>query len=159
MPPPSTTDVHALHDNIPVANDGLPSTNSPPMPKTPCPELLERLNDDQRISFFRLWDQLSLHLRDITFDLHGPGWSPSVITALGDVLCEFPDVFSKSKTNFGSCSLIPFKIPAHTASTPYSPNSPILHSTSIWPPASFSAQLPHTPGPWLPSPRKTATSG
>ena len=49
-----TTDVHALHDNIPVANDGLPPTDSPPTPKTPSPELLERLSDGQRTSFLRV---------------------------------------------------------------------------------------------------------
>ena len=39
-----------------------------------------------------------------------PAGLPSIITALGDVLCEFPDVFSTSKTDFGSCFLLPFKI-------------------------------------------------
>ena len=53
---------------------------------------------------------MTLHICDVTFDLHGDGWSPSVIDDLGNVLREFPDVFSTSKTEFGSCSLIPFKI-------------------------------------------------
>lgn len=31
---------------------------------------------------------------------------------------EFPDVFSKSKTNFGSCSLLPFEIVAPPGASP-----------------------------------------
>ena len=57
-------------------------------------------------------------MRDITFDLHGSGWSPSVIDSLEDVLCEFPDDFSTSKTDFGSCSLMPFKITVPPDSEP-----------------------------------------
>ena len=41
-----------------------------------------------------------------------------VINALDDVLCEFPDVFSTSKTDFGSCPLIPFKISVPQDSEP-----------------------------------------
>ena len=37
-------------------------------------------------------------LRDITFDLHGSGWSSSAFGDLGHVLCEFSDVFSTSET-------------------------------------------------------------
>ena len=88
---PPTPGVHALHGNIPVASENPPSA-------------------DQRTSFLNRWDRLPPHLRDIIFDLHGSGWSPSVIDSLGDVLCEFPDVFSTSKTDSGSCSLMPFKI-------------------------------------------------
>ena len=124
LPTPHNTDVHALHHNIPVASNGLPSTDCLPTPKTPCPKLLECLRDDQRTSFLRLWDQPPLHLRDITFNLHGSGWSPSVITALGDVLCEFPGFFSMSKTDFGSFSLTPFKISIRPDSTPVFPDLP-----------------------------------
>ena len=141
LPTPHNTDVHALHHNIPVASNGLPSTDCLPTPKTPCPKLLECLRDDQRTSFLRLWDQPPLHLRDITFNLHGSGWSPSVITALGDVLCEFHDVFSASEIDFGSCPLTPFKIyvspdsaPVFSrpyASSPYSRNRPMLYSTRL----------------------------
>ena len=53
-----------------------------------------------------------------------------MIYNLGDVLHEFSDVFSTSKTEFGSCSLIPLKITvppdnAHVTSRPYRMN-PIL---------------------------------
>ena len=49
---------------------------------------------------------------------------------MGDVFCEFSDVFSTSETDFGSCSLIPFKtcVPPDSApvtSRPYRIN-PIL---------------------------------
>ena len=117
-PDPDVPNVHALHDNIPVANDDLPPTDPPPESKSPSPQLLARLDTDQRSSFLRLWNRLPLHLRDVMFDLHGSGWSPSVIDDLGDVLCEFQDVFSTSKTDFGSCSLIPFKISVPPDSAP-----------------------------------------
>ena len=55
---------------------------------------------------------------DITFDLHGAGWSPSVIEDFGDALRELSDVFSTSKTDFGSCVLIPFKITIRPDSAP-----------------------------------------
>ena len=45
----------------------------------PSPALLERLNPDQRFSFLRVWTRLPLHLREIAFDLHDPGWTPSAI--------------------------------------------------------------------------------
>ena len=60
---------------------------------SPSPALLERLNPDQRSSFLRVWARLSPHLREITFNLHDLGWTPSAIEQLGDVLGEFPDVF------------------------------------------------------------------
>ena len=50
------------------------------------------------------------HTWEITFDIHDPEWTPSAIEQLGDVLCESPDVFSTSKTDFGSFSLMPFEI-------------------------------------------------
>ena len=87
-------------------------------PTAPCPQLLARLDANQRTSFLNLSDRLPPHLRDIIFDLEGSGWSPSVIDSLGDVLCEFPDAFSISKTDFGSCSLMPFKITVPPNSEP-----------------------------------------
>ena len=116
--PPPTPGVHALHDNIPVASENPPPVFPHDPPTAPCPQLLARLDADQRTSFLNLWDRLPLHLRDIIFDLHGSGLSPSVIDSLGDILCEFPDVFSTSKTDFGSCSLMPFKITVPPDSEP-----------------------------------------
>ena len=54
----------------------------------------------------------------MAFDLHDPGWTPPAIEQLGDVLCEFPDVFFTSKTDFGSCSLKPFEISVPEGSAP-----------------------------------------
>ena len=36
----------------------------------PSPALLERLKQDQRSSFLRVWDRLPPHLWEIAFDLH-----------------------------------------------------------------------------------------
>ena len=101
--PPPTPGVHALHDNIPVASENHPPANPHVPPIAPCPQLFARLEAGQRTSFLNLRDRLPPHLRDIIFDLHGSGWSPSVIHSLGDVLCKLPDVFSTSKTDFGLC--------------------------------------------------------
>ena len=57
-------------------------------------------------------------MRAVAFDLPGSGWTPFAIEQLGDVLCNFADVFSKPKTDFGSCSLIPFEISVPEGSAP-----------------------------------------
>ena len=90
LPPPlPAPDVHALHDNIPVANEGLTSV-IPPLPlSTPCLDLQARLQANQQSNFLHLWDGLPQHLRDIFCDLHRPGWSPSAIDGLGDALREY----------------------------------------------------------------------
>ena len=85
---------------------------------SPSPALLERLNPDQRCSFLRVWARLPPDLREIAFDLNDPGWTPLAIEQLGDVLCEFPVEFSTSKTDFGSCSLMPFEISVPEGSAP-----------------------------------------
>ena len=56
---------------------------------SPSSALVERLDQDQRSSFLRVWARLPPHLREITFALHDPGWPPSTIVQLGDALCEF----------------------------------------------------------------------
>eukprot|EP00752_Nemacystus_decipiens_P015617 g13940.t1 len=96
--------VNTVHDNVPVAEDEDEPPTEPPA------DLLARLDEHQRASFLDLWSRIPKHLRHIVFDLHGPGWSPEVITQLADLLCEFPSVFSASKTDFGRCSLLPFEI-------------------------------------------------
>ena len=95
-----------------------PDTGEADTVTAPSPTLLKRLNSDQRSSFLSVWDRLPPHLREIAFDLHDPGRTPPVIAQLGDVLCEFPDVFSTSKTDFGSCSLMPFEISVPEGSAP-----------------------------------------
>ena len=96
----------------------------------PPDEVLKRLSPESRESFLQLWNQLPPHLRDINFDLHGPGWEPAVIKELSDVLLEFQDRFSRSKTDLGHCKTLPFKITLQPgvspiASRPYRTN-PIL---------------------------------
>ena len=93
-------------------------------------------------------------MHDIAFDLHNPGWTPEAIDRLADALFEYSDVFSTSKTDFGSCNIMPFtlSVPAGTkpvASRPYRINplmqkkvdavldqylaaGLIQHSTSPW---------------------------
>ena len=85
---------------------------------SPSPALLERLNPDQSYSFLRVWVRLPPHPREIAFDLHDPGWTPSAIEQLGDMLYEFLDVLSTSKMDFGSCSLMPFEISVPKGSGP-----------------------------------------
>ena len=41
-----------------------------------------------------------------------------MIKNVGNVLCELQDVFSTSKTDFGLCSLMPFKITVPSDSAP-----------------------------------------
>ena len=53
-----------------------------------------------------------------SFDLHGPDWITLAIEQPGDVLWDFADVFSKSKTDFGSYSMIPFEISVPEGSAP-----------------------------------------
>ena len=58
-------------------------------------------------AFLLVWARLPPHLRVIAFDVHDPGWVPPAVEQLGDVLCDFPEVFSTSKMEFGSCSMMP----------------------------------------------------
>ena len=97
-----------------------PAVTTPPLaaPASPSPALLERLSPEQRASLLRVWARLPLHLRQVAFDLHGTDWTPEPIEQLGGVLCEVSDVFSKSKSDFGSCSLMPFVISAPEGSAP-----------------------------------------
>ena len=87
-------------------------------PASPLSALLERLTPEQRASFLCVWERLPPHLRAVSFDLHGTGWTPPAIEQLADFLCDFTDVFSKSKTDFGSCSLMPFAISVPEGSAP-----------------------------------------
>ena len=85
---------------------------------SPSPALLWRLTSEQRASFLRAWERLPTHLCAVAFDFHGPDWIPLAIEQLGDVLCDFPDVFSKSMTDFGSYSLMLFEISVSEGSAP-----------------------------------------
>ena len=85
---------------------------------SPSPALMEQYNADQRSSFTCVWARLPTHLRQIAFDLYDSGWTPSFIEQLENVFCEFSDVFSTSKMDNGSCSLMPFEISIPESSAP-----------------------------------------
>ena len=110
---------HNLHERSTATGgaENVSDTTAAPS-SSPPPALLERLTPEQRNSFTRMWDTLPLHLRDITFNLHGPGWTPAVIADLVQVLCEYHDIFSSSPTDIGSCSLFPNKLTVPTGSAP-----------------------------------------
>ena len=110
----------AHHLNETPPRDGPVPTKPTPANNEPPPFLLDRLNADHRDSFLQVWYKQPAHLRDISFDFHGPSRYPHIITQLGDILIEFSDVFSKSPTDFGSCSLLPFELSGPPDSTPVS---------------------------------------
>ena len=62
--------------------------------------------------------RLPLRQREVAFDLQGTEWTPEAIEQLGSALCEFPDVFSKSKSDFGSCSWMVLVISVREGSAP-----------------------------------------
>ena len=131
LPPPQYLDpfVHHLRDDTVPPCDESEACLAQQTYRSPSPTPLERFSADQRSSFLETWNRLPPHMREIAFDLHGPGWTSVVITRLGKVLAEFSDMFSKSPTYFGSCSLLPFEITAPpnsspVASRPYRINPP-----------------------------------
>ena len=70
------------HTDTAVASSGA----QPDSPDEPPSELLDRLDDDQRESFLRLWDTVPPHIRRIDFALDAAGWDPSAIDALSATL-------------------------------------------------------------------------
>ena len=83
---------------------------------SPSPALLTRLTPEQRASILCVWERLPSYLHVV--ELHGPDWTPLAIEQLDDVLCDLADAFSKSKADFGSCSLMPFEISVPQGSAP-----------------------------------------
>ena len=129
---------------------------------SPSPALLERLDQDQRSLFLRGWARLPPHLQEIAFDLYDHGWTPAAIEQLDGMLCEFPDVFSTSKTDFGSCSLMPFETSIPEGSAPVTFRSHRINPTlakevdvtlnqSLA--AGLSTRLLHAQATWWPSRR------
>lgn len=57
------------------------------------------------------------------FDLHDPGWSPGAVDGLADALCDYSDVLSTSKMDFGGCTvmLTTFAVPPGTEPVPFVP--------------------------------------
>ena len=103
LPPPQCLDpfIHHLRDETVPSCDESEASLAQPTYRSTSPTLLERLSADHRSSLLETWNRLSPHMREITLDLHGPGWMSAVITQVGEVLAEFSDVFSKSPTDFG----------------------------------------------------------
>lgn len=114
--------IHHLRHESPAANSRSADAAGPSAAATdatlPPPLVMERLSGDQRTSFENLWTRLPTHMKSIKFDLHGPGWTSTVIDELDGLLQEFTDVFSESPTDLGSCSLLPFKITVPPDSAP-----------------------------------------
>ena len=90
-----------------------------PTVPSPSPALMGRLNLAKCSAFLCVWARLPPHLREIAFNLHDPGWDPPAIEQLGDMLCDFPDVCSTSKTDLGSCSLMLFDFSVPEGGAPF----------------------------------------
>ena len=103
------TDVSALAES-PTTPPSPSLTTASDFPDEPLPELLNRLDHNQREPFLRLWNTVPPHIRRIDFALDAPGWDHPSIDALSDTLAAYADVFSLSKLDFGECSLRSFEI-------------------------------------------------
>ena len=105
-------DVSALAESpIPPASQTAPSLKTElDLPDEPPPELLHRLDHNQRELFFHLLDTVPPHIRRIDFALDATGWDSPAIDALSATLVAYADVFSSSKLDYGECSLRPFEI-------------------------------------------------
>ena len=103
-------DIFQRTDSIPAFSSstdvsGVEAVSEPPLTATEAtaslsPALLERLTPELRVSFLRVGGCLPTNLRHMAFDLHGPEWFPVAIEQLGDVLCDFSDVFFQIQTRF-----------------------------------------------------------
>ena len=99
-----------LRDVTAVAE--TPATNAAPnTSEQSSTELLYRLGDDQRESFFVSGVQ-------IYFALDAPGWDPGAIDSLSAILKEYADIFSLSKLDYGACSLRHFEIKVQPGTYP-----------------------------------------
>lgn len=94
----------------------------------------ESLDVAQRTDFVSLWERISLHLRDVLLDFHGPCCTPEVITSLGDVRVAYASCFSQSSTGSEHCKtlLLRMDIPEGT---------PLLHHARIAPTQLFPSRL------------------
>ena len=106
------TDVSALAESPnPRASQTVPSLKTAlDPPDEPSPELLHRLDHNQRESFFRHWSTVPPHIRRIDFALDAAGWDTPAIDTLSATLVAYADVFSSSELDYGECFLRPFEI-------------------------------------------------
>ena len=105
-------DVSALAESsiTPASQTTPPPNTALDSPDEPPPELLHRLDRNQRETFFRLWNTVPPHILRIDFPLDAAGWDSTAIDALSATLVTYADVFSSSKLDYGECSLRPFQI-------------------------------------------------
>ena len=123
-PSPPNSAVHCVDepyfDLHPAPPTPISTVEPAKPPADPPDDVLQRLSPESRERFTQMWHQLPPHLRDIHFDLHGPGWEPAVIQELQDVLLEYQDRFSQSKTDLGHCKTLPFEITLQPGVSPIS---------------------------------------
>ena len=163
----ASINVTPVAESLSPATPLTETTNAKPdPPDAPSPERFQRLDDDQRTAFLRLWNTVPPHIRRIDFALDAPGWEPSAIDALSATLEEYADISSSSKLDYGACSLRPFEIKDPPGTQPiqshlyrlnpilsnqvdaildsYLAAGPIQHSTSPW--SSRLVCVPKKPG-------------
>ena len=94
---------------------------------SPSSGLLERFKPDQHSSFLGVRARPRPHKSEVEFDLHGRGWPPSAMEHLRNELCEFSDMLSTLKIDFGSFYLIAFEMPVQEVgqfqTPPHKPNT------------------------------------
>ena len=157
-------EVLSLHDALAdVSALAEPPTSPQPVPPphitsdspdAPPPELLDRLDSNQRESFLHLWHTVPPHIRRIDFALDAAGWDSAALDALSTTLTTYADVFSSSKLDYGECSLRPFeiKVPPGTQpiqSRPYRLN-PVLskQADAILDSYLAAGLIQHSTSPW-----------
>ena len=160
--------VKNLRDETVPPCDESEASLAQPTYHAPSTAVLERLSVDQRSGFLRTWNRLPPHMREITFDLHGPGWTPAIIIQLGEILAEFSDVFSKPQQNSAPAPCFPsiFRFlrtalpsrPGPTASILRPPRKWTRFSTNPTPRASSSIRHHHGRAQWLLSRRNPVTT-
>ena len=166
---PLPTGAHALHDSIPVADDGLPPTEPTPLPKVPCPKLLQRLSRDQRTTFSDSgmgYSYTYVTLRSTSTvragSLRSSKTSDTSPASLPTSSPHPKPILARARSfrsRFPSPRTAPLCSPAPTGSTLSLPGRPMLYLTNTWPQASFGTRPLRTPAPWSPSPIRLVTSG
>ena len=145
---------HDERSDIIAVSEASATNTAPNTSEQPTAELVHRLDDDQRESFFRLWSTVPHHMKQIDFALDAPGWDSGAIDALSATLKEYADIFSSSKLDYGACSLRPFEIKVppgtHTIqSRPYRLNPVLSNQVDAILDSYLAAGLiQHSTSPW-----------
>ena len=149
-------DVSALAESsiTPASQTPPPPNTTPDPPDDSPPELLHRLDHNQREFLFRLWNTVSPHIRRIDFALDAAGWDSTALDALSATLATYADVFSSSKLDYGECSLRPFEIKAPPGTRPIQSRpcrlNPVLskQADAILDPYLAAGLIQHSTSPW-----------